>query len=50
MSVGENTYGHPVPSTLAAIAATGAPGLADRRAGTITVRFSDGVPLVEPAR
>jgi competence protein ComEC len=50
VSVGENTYGHPVPSTLAAIRATGAQVWRTDERGTITVRFSDGVPLVEPAR
>ncbi len=50
VSVGENTYGHPVPSTLAAIRATGAQVWRTDERGTITVRFSDGVPLVEPTR
>src|SRR4029078_1436238 len=50
VSVGENTYGHPVPSTLAAIRATGAQVWRTDEAGTITGRFSDGVPLVEPTR
>jgi competence protein ComEC len=50
VSVGENTYGHPVPSTLAAIAATGAQVWRTDERGTVTVRFAGGVPLVEPAR
>jgi competence protein ComEC len=50
VSVGENTYGHPVPSTLAAIEATGAQVWRTDERGTITVRFEDGIPSVQPAR
>ena len=50
VSVGENTYGHPVPATLASIAATGAQVWRTDQRGTITIRFEDAVPLVQPAR
>nr|MBA3691691.1 ComEC/Rec2 family competence protein [Actinomycetota bacterium] len=50
VSVGENTYGHPVPATLTSIEATGAQVWRTDQRGTITVRFEGGVPLVQPAR
>ena len=46
VSVGENTYGHPVPSTLAAIEATGAEIWRTDQHGTVTVTFDAGVPMV----
>jgi competence protein ComEC len=49
VSVGENTYGHPVPATLASIEATGARIWRTDRWGTVTVSFEGGIPLVEPA-
>ena len=48
--VGENTYGHPVPSTLAAIRATGATVFRTDRHGTVTLTFSGGVPVVTTER
>jgi competence protein ComEC len=50
VSVGENTYGHPVPSTLAAIEATGAEVWRTDQHGTVTVTFGAGVPAVESVR
>jgi competence protein ComEC len=50
VSVGENPYGHPVASTLASIEATGARVWRTDERGTITVRFEDGIPVVQPAR
>jgi len=50
VSVGENTYGHPVPSTLAAIEATGAEVWRTDQHGTVTVTFEAGVPTVESLR
>nr|MDP9327768.1 ComEC/Rec2 family competence protein [Actinomycetota bacterium] len=50
VSVGENTYGHPVPATLASIEATGAQVWRTDQRGTITISFQGGVPLVQPAR
>jgi competence protein ComEC len=50
VSVGENDYGHPVPATLQAIAATGAAIWRTDRNGTITVTFEGGVPQVTPER
>ena len=50
VSVGENTYGHPVPSTLAAIGATGAEIWRTDEHGTITVTFEAGVAAVESVR
>ena len=46
VSVGENTYGHPVPSTLAALEATGAHVWRTDQHGTITVTFAGGQPVV----
>jgi competence protein ComEC len=47
VSVGENDYGHPVPATLAAIAATGAAVWRTDQHGTITVTFDEaGTPIV----
>jgi competence protein ComEC len=50
VSVGENTYGHPVPSTLAAIEATGAEVWRTDQHGTVTVTFEDGVPVTSGVR
>jgi competence protein ComEC len=50
VSVGENTYGHPVPSTLTAVEATGAQVWRTDQHGTITVAFDDGVPVVTAER
>jgi competence protein ComEC len=50
VSVGENPYGHPVPSTLAAIAATGATIYRTDRRGTVTITFDHGEPEVSTER
>jgi competence protein ComEC len=50
VSVGENSYGHPVPSTLAAIAATGAAVYRTDRRGTVTITFEQGEPQVSTER
>jgi competence protein ComEC len=50
VSVGENGYGHPVPSTLDAIAATGAQVWRTDRDGTVTVTLSGGNLTVESER
>jgi competence protein ComEC len=50
VSVGENPYGHPVPSTLTAIAASGAAVWRTDERGTITVSFAGGVPVVRTER
>jgi competence protein ComEC len=47
VSVGENTYGHPVPGVLGWIRATGAEVLRTDRTGTITVAFDGDRLLVE---
>jgi competence protein ComEC len=45
VSVGENTYGHPVPTTLAALEGAGSTVWRTDRRGTVTVRFVGGVPI-----
>jgi competence protein ComEC len=50
VSVGENTYGHPVLSTLAAIEATGAQVWRTDQHGTMTVTFEAGTPVVSGSR
>ncbi|MGZ8566227.1 MAG: ComEC/Rec2 family competence protein, partial [Actinomycetota bacterium] len=50
VSVGENDYGHPVPSTLDAIAETGARIWRTDQHGTITVTFEGGVPSLVAER
>ncbi len=50
VSVGENDYGHPVPSTLEAITATGADVWRTDEHGTITVTFEAGEPVVSAQR
>jgi competence protein ComEC len=50
VSVGENPYGHPVPSTLASIAATGAQIWRTDRHGTVTVTFRAGMPMISSVR
>jgi DNA internalization-related competence protein ComEC/Rec2 len=47
VSVGPNTYGHPVPEVLGWIRATGATVLRTDRAGTVTVSFEDHRVLVD---
>jgi len=50
VSVGPNTYGHPVPEVLDWIRATGAEVYRTDRSGTITVSFGDrGVPVASAA-
>jgi competence protein ComEC len=50
VSVGENTYGHPVPATLEAIAATGAQVWRTDEHGTVTITFQAGQPVVSGER
>ena len=50
VSVGENTYGHPVPSTLAALTASGARVWRTDQRGTVTITFERGQPLVTSGR
>jgi competence protein ComEC len=50
VSVGENTYGHPVPGTLAEIEATGAEVWRTDQHGTVTVTFEGGEPVVSTVR
>jgi competence protein ComEC len=50
VSVGENTYGHPVPATLEAIAATGAQVWRTDEHGTVTITFQAGRPVVSGER
>ncbi len=49
VSVGPNTYGHPVPEVLDWIRATGARVLRTDLAGTVTITFDDRGLLVESA-
>ena len=49
VSVGPNTYGHPVPEVLDWIRATGAEVSRTDRAGTLTVTFERGEVVVESA-
>ena len=48
--VGENTYGHPVPSTLDALEAAGSEVWRTDQRGTVTVTFSPGGPVVTGTR
>jgi len=50
VSVGPNTYGHPVPEVLDWIRATGAVVVRTDRVGTVTVTFERGGVVVESAR
>ena len=50
VSVGENTYGHPVPSTLDALTEAGSQVWRTDKHGTITVTFEEGVPVVASER
>jgi competence protein ComEC len=51
VSVGENSYGHPVPATLDAIAETGAQVWRTDQHGTVTITFDEeGNPVVHPDR
>ncbi len=50
IEVGENTYGHPAPPTLAALARSGARVYRTDRQGTITLTVSDGDVEVETER
>jgi competence protein ComEC len=47
VSVGPNTYGHPVPAVLAEIRATGAAVYRTDQSGTVTVTFGPRGPTVE---
>lgn len=50
VSVGENGYGHPVPETLAALAAAGSAVYRTDLEGTVTVTFAGGEPVVSTGR
>jgi competence protein ComEC len=50
VSVGPNSYGHPVPETLAEIRATGSKVLRTDQQGDITVTFSPEGLLVESGK
>lgn len=50
VSVGENTYGHPVATTLDAITESGARIWRTDQHGTVTVTFEGGVPVVAGTR
>lgn len=50
VSVGENTYGHPVPTTLDALAEAGSTVWRTDEHGTVTVTFESGVPVVSGDR
>jgi len=50
VSVGENTYDHPVPATLEAIATTGAQVWRTDERGTVTITFQGGQPVVSGER
>ena len=50
VSVGENTYGHPVPTTLDALTEAGSALWRTDEHGTITVTFEEGVPVVAGER
>jgi DNA internalization-related competence protein ComEC/Rec2 len=47
VSVGPNTYGHPVPEVLDQLRATGAEVLRTDRSGTIAITFAEGGLLVD---
>jgi competence protein ComEC len=49
VSVGENRYGHPVPEVLEWIRAAGTEVLRTDQAGTVTITFASGGPLVDSA-
>ena len=50
VSVGENDYGHPVPSTLDALVESGAQVWRTDRDGTVTIGFGGPTPTVESER
>jgi competence protein ComEC len=50
VSVGENTYGHPVPSTLDALVDAGSVVWRTDRRGTVTITFVDGVAIATGER
>ena len=50
VSVGENDYGHPVPSTLAEVSATGAQVWRTDEHGAITITFDANGPVVSLER
>ncbi|MDH5314122.1 MAG: ComEC/Rec2 family competence protein [Actinomycetota bacterium] len=50
VSVGENTYGHPVATTLGSLADAGSTVWRTDEHGTITVTFDQGVPVVTSER
>jgi len=50
VSVGENTYGHPVPSTLDALAGAGSAVWRTDERGTVTIAFESGSAVVTGQR
>lgn len=50
VSVGDNTYGHPVPSTLDALTEAGSEVWRTDQRGTITITFEGGTPVVTAER
>jgi competence protein ComEC len=50
VSVGENTYGHPVPSTLDALVEAGSVVWRTDRRGTVTITFVDGAAVAAGER
>jgi competence protein ComEC len=50
VSVGENTYGHPVPSTLDALVDAGSVVWRTDRRGTVTITFDDGAAVATGER
>jgi competence protein ComEC len=48
--VGKNSYGHPAPSTLTALRATGTPTWRNDQHGTVSVSIDHGVQTVDPDR
>jgi competence protein ComEC len=50
VSVGENSYGHPVPSTLDALTEAGSDVWRTDQRGTITITFEGGTPVVTAER
>jgi competence protein ComEC len=50
IEVGPNTYGHPAPSTLAALREANVPTLRTDRDGTVTLTVEQGEVRVESER
>jgi competence protein ComEC len=50
VSVGENTYGHPVPTTLDALTDAGSAVWRTDEHGTVTITFDGGAPVTAGER